>query len=394
MHLPTFFLLSSAALSASAQTLLEAISNYPQLSNFTAFYSSNEVFANALFGNKSLYPITVLVPDDNAFAAYQKKTNISLTQVSPSILLPLVQYHTLVSSLGKDNFTNPAGTTAPTLLTGEQYNNRTVGSQMAAKFGGQEKSQGQVVFVKSKGSSSTKFILRQAGSASTDSIRSGMSSSVNMMVLEGKEGTWDGGKFHIIDGLLDLPQTCSKTIRGASLSSLDNALNRSELWPTLDSARNVTCLGPSNAAFKAAGEPDASLNKSQLADALRFHTLPLVAYSDFLTDGQEFQTLANNMTVRVKVEGEGNDRQIWFNNAKTIDANVLTHNGLMHVLDSVMTPLNESDVTASGTPRPSATASSTSTPSAAASSGAASVNGMGNQGWGVLGGLGAVLFFL
>jgi hypothetical protein len=50
--------------------------------------------------------------------------------------------------------------------------------------------------------------------------------------------------------------------------------------------------------------------------------LPEVAYSDYLYNGQEFRTLQNG-TVRVRVEGEGQGRSVWFNNAKLINANVL-----------------------------------------------------------------------
>jgi uncharacterized surface protein with fasciclin (FAS1) repeats len=63
---------------------------------------------------------------------------------------------------------------------------------------------------------------------------------------------------------------CSATIRSvsAALASLDNALNRSGLYPALDTSPNVTCLAPTSAAFKAAGSPDASLDAKPLGDAL------------------------------------------------------------------------------------------------------------------------------
>ena len=99
-------------------------------------------------------------------------------------------------------------------------------------------------------------------------------------------------------------------------------MNRSGLWSALDSHPNITCLGPSNNAFSTAGNPDATLNQTALQGALLFHTLPEVAYSDYLYDGQEFTSL-QNMTVKVSIKGEGNDKQIYFNNAKVLDANVL-----------------------------------------------------------------------
>jgi uncharacterized surface protein with fasciclin (FAS1) repeats len=314
-------------LQSSAQTFLSAISQIPTLSNFTAFYSSSEQFASAFFSNTSLYPITVLVPNDDAFATYFQQTGVLLTQVPFQTLLTLIQYHTLVSDLSKDNLTSGiedlgSGFTAPTMLVDEQYNNRSAGSALASKFGGPERSKGQVVFITNSdtGTSMKLRLSRQVGSSEAQ-VRSGLSSTVNITALD-EEGVWEGGRFHIIDGLLTPPTTCKDTIRSAGLTGLDRALNRSGLWNALDSSYNTTCLGPSNSAFESAGSPDNNLTKEELVKALHFHTLPEVAYSDFLEDGQTFTSL-ENMTVRVKIAGTGKDRQIWFNNAKVVDANVL-----------------------------------------------------------------------
>jgi len=328
MLLPTLLLVATAV-PATAQTFLEAIGKIPTLSNFTSFYTANEVFASVFFGNKTLYPITVLVPNDNAFASYQALTGTPLTSLDPLELLTVIQYHTLVSSISKDNLTDSgsgSGLTAPTLLVSNQYNNRSAGSALAAKFGGPERANGQVVFISGSGPAGlNRLLLSRQGGSSSDTVRSGLSSTVNLTALDDSQGVWEGGRFHIIDGLLTPPDTCKKTINGAKLTALDNALTRSNLWTALDSTKNITCLGPSNSAFSTAGSPDQNLTASELSKALLFHTLPQVAYSDFLTDGQEFTSL-QNMTVRVKVQGQGKDRQIWFNNAKVISANVLTHN--------------------------------------------------------------------
>ncbi|KAJ8108838.1 hypothetical protein OPT61_g7891 [Boeremia exigua] len=359
------FLLGTALGGAYAQALLEALSKVPELSNFTTFYQNNEAFAAAYFGNESSYPITFLAPSNDAFASYFEQFQVSLFDVGPETLLQLVQYHTLVSDLKSENFTNvgSTGLTAPTMLKDSPNNNRSSGVNLAAKFGGPEKARGQVVFIQSAGlaSSPNRFkLMSRQSSPQSAGVRSGLASTVNLQTLDADQGTWDGGSFHIVDGLLTLPTTCARTARTAGLASLDNALNRTKLWPSLDGSKNVTCLGPSNAAFQAAGNPDNALDETALASALLFHTLPEVAYSDFLVDGQEFKSLQNG-TVRVRVEESDGNRTIWFNNARVIDANVLTHNGLIHVLDAVMVPLEQVDSTPSGTvsSRPSSTATNT-----------------------------------
>lgn len=343
--------------SSAALGLLEAISAFPELSNFTALYRANEAIASSLFDNKTHYPITVLIPSNNAFAAYQAQHNASFTDFSLDTLLPLIQYHTLVSRLTKKNFTaNIAGLgTVPTLLQ-DSNNQRSVGSGLAARYGGQDRSRGQVVFVsgtasfKPSDSSGDLLLSRQDASPDTQSIRSGLGSTANLTLVDDDQGTWDGGSFHIIDNILTPPDLCNITIRAEGLSDLELGLNRTGLWPVLDGASNVTCLAPTNEAFKNGGSPQRGLSEPDLADALKFHTLPEVAYSDFLTDGQEFTSLGN-MTVRVRVKREGAEQpEIWFNNAKVVDANVLTHNGLVHVLDAVMRPLEEMEPSPSSSP--------------------------------------------
>lgn len=388
--------LLSSALPATSQTLLSAISAIPTLSNFTAFYTSNQPFADSLFLNQTQYPITVLIPNDDAFAAYKSENGIALTDLSADLLLPLIQYHTLVSSLSRENLTvqsggkegpgSSSGTTIPTLLVGDDKgvgNNRSVGPALSSKFGGAERSRGQVVFISAQSSSpSSKFLLsRQAGPGSSGSVRSGLSQNVNLTALD-DAGIWDGGRFHIIDAMLTPPTLCKTTIRQAKLTGLDNALNRSGLWTALDTSPNITCLGPSNSAFDKAGNPDKSLNETELSKALLFHTLPEVTYTDFLVDGREFTSLGN-LTVRVRVEekGEGEEKEkvVWFNNARVVDANVLTHNGLMHVLDGVMEPLEEGTPTTTGT-MPSPTAENTPVESSSAAGG---WHGTGVGGWAV-----------
>lgn len=310
-----------------AQTLLEALSRVPELTNFTTLYQNNEAFAVSYFNNESSYPITFLAPSNDAFVRYFEQNHVSLFDVGFETLLQLVQYHTLVSDLKSDNFTSAGnkGLTAPTMLKDSPNNNRSSGVNLAAKFGGPERAKGQVVFIQSagQGSNPNRFrLMSRQSSPQNAGVRSGLASTINLQTLDAEQSTWDGGSFHVVDGLLTLPTTCARTIRNAGLASLDNAFNRTRLWGRLDSTKNVTCLGPSNTAFQAAGNADSALNETDLAGALLFHTLSEVTYSDFLVDGQEFKSLQNG-TVRVLIDESDGERIIWFNNARVIDANVL-----------------------------------------------------------------------
>jgi uncharacterized surface protein with fasciclin (FAS1) repeats len=86
----------------------------------------------------------------------------------------------------------------------------------------------------------------------------------------------------------------------------------------LDQVNNVTCLGPNDQAFQAAGSPDSKANVSALSTALAFHTIPQPLYSNFLQDGQTFTSLSND-TVRITIR----DGAYYFNDAKAIQLNVL-----------------------------------------------------------------------
>jgi uncharacterized surface protein with fasciclin (FAS1) repeats len=102
------------------------------------------------------------------------------------------------------------------------------------------------------------------------------------------------------------------------LVALDNALNRSGIWPVLDHAKNVTCLAPNTDAFKAAGNVDQTLDQNQLIDALSFHTLQQPLYTNYLKDGDTILSV-NNLTVTIYIRGS----DIYFNDAKVISPNVL-----------------------------------------------------------------------
>jgi hypothetical protein len=52
------------------------------------------------------------------------------------------------------------------------------------------------------------------------------------------------------------------------LKALDDALVKTKLYPALDTSPNVTCLAPSSDAFKAAGNPQDSLDSTNLTQAL------------------------------------------------------------------------------------------------------------------------------
>src|SRR6266480_2861315 len=111
---------------------------------------------------------------------------------------------------------------------------------------------------------------------------------------------------------LTLPQVCTTTIQTHNLTALTRVLERAGLADKLDHLRNVTCISPSDEAFRNAGNPDVNDNPDELASGyVSYHTLTEPIYTNFLKDGQEFTSISNS-TIRVTV----NDTGTWFNEAK------------------------------------------------------------------------------
>jgi hypothetical protein len=50
----------------------------------------------------------------------------------------------------------------------------------------------------------------------------------------------------------------------SSLKTLSGSLEHTDVYQAIDFSSNVTCLGPNNAAFEAAGNPLEKMNRSEL----------------------------------------------------------------------------------------------------------------------------------
>jgi transforming growth factor-beta-induced protein len=114
------------------------------------------------------------------------------------------------------------------------------------------------------------------------------------------------------------------------LSSLQNALVRTNLTDVLNNFANVTCLAPTNLAFSSAGSPEVNLNVSVLANALKFHTIAGAQYTTLVKDGL-ILTAVNGDKIQVGLRGG----KLYFNDAMVLQSNVITNNGVIHVLDKV-----------------------------------------------------------
>lgn len=150
------------------------------------------------------------------------------------------------------------------------------------------------------------------------------------------------GVMHIIDELLiPADKTVLETVQiDEELSTLETAAGAAGFAPALgDADREFIVFAPNNAAFDAlpAGALDALLDDpmGDLARVLGFHVVeddPLLSF-DF-EDGDEFESLQGQL-LRVTKDDDGN---LFVNGIKIIRPDLLSENGVVHVIEGVLLP--------------------------------------------------------
>jgi len=153
----------------------------------------------------------------------------------------------------------------------------------------------------------------------------------------------DNGVVHVIDAVLipelnPEPTTVVDIIVNSAVhNTLETAVIAAGLADDLSGAGPFTVFAPTDAAFAAlpAGTLDALLADptGALAQVLLYHVVSGEALSSSLTNGQTITTL-QGQDVTVSITG-GN---VFINNAQVIMADITADNGVVHVIDAVLTP--------------------------------------------------------
>lgn len=200
MRLPSFSvvvlgILGSGSCQQLAQDLATAISNYTDLSSFrSALTSFPSLFDSVLPSSPT--GVTVLIPSDDAFQKFLNQTGTELTSLPFSLLVATLQYHVLDAEMTSANFTAPRGVTVPTLLTDQQYNNRSAGAELIDTYG-ENAAKGQVLFISPDPISPARLRVRQPSRRDTNvNLRGGLGQGGVMTAVD---GVWTGGYFQVID---------------------------------------------------------------------------------------------------------------------------------------------------------------------------------------------------
>ncbi len=147
------------------------------------------------------------------------------------------------------------------------------------------------------------------------------------------------GVVHVIDAVLisqQLPTIFEIVSNSEIHNTLETALVASSLDGTLNSSGSFTLFAPTDAAFEAlpAGVLDALLADpfGSLTNVLLQHVAGTVVLSDNLADGLEISTLSG-VTLEINFVGGA----IFVNDAQIIVSDIPASNGVVHVIDAVLT---------------------------------------------------------
>jgi transforming growth factor-beta-induced protein len=148
----------------------------------------------------------------------------------------------------------------------------------------------------------------------------------------------DNGIVHVIDAVLLAPDsTIVDVVRNSPAHNvLESLLDLSEFSSPLEGYGPFTLFAPTDAAISLL--PNDLVNQLLdnpflLEDVLTYHLVGGLALSSDLSDGQSITTLLGK-DVKVTINANG----VFINNAKVIVADIITDNGVVHVIDAVLLP--------------------------------------------------------
>ncbi|MDE0883315.1 MAG: fasciclin domain-containing protein, partial [Myxococcota bacterium] len=158
----------------------------------------------------------------------------------------------------------------------------------------------------------------------------------------------DNGMIHVIDRVL-LPPTIADLVRYAGLTELGAAVAAAGLGETLAGEGPFTVFAPTNEAFP---DDTSGLNVMQI---LTYHALSGAVASSDVTSGpvttlatQSFGEGGNMTSINLSLLIDASDGVRINDTANVVIADVRATNGIVHVIDAVLVPLNVAQVAVAG----------------------------------------------
>ncbi len=148
----------------------------------------------------------------------------------------------------------------------------------------------------------------------------------------------DNGVVHVIDAVITQPTSIVDiVVNSPRHNTLETAVTQAQLVDALSADGDFTLFAPTDDAFDALGSE--TLNAlladptGDLAEILQYHVVGAKAMSGDLSDGDTFTTLEGS-DIEVTINNDG----VFINDAKVVFADYEAPNGVVHVIDAVITP--------------------------------------------------------
>ena len=152
----------------------------------------------------------------------------------------------------------------------------------------------------------------------------------------------DNGIVHVLGAVVLPVETVADIAIDNGFTSLVTAVVTAELLPAVTNPlANLTVFAPTNAAFDnlatALGTTVSGLLAlPNLADILTYHVLGTEVASSAVTNGAIVQPLSTTNTLKLTVTGAGN---VYVNQAQVTAVDLTAYNGVVHVLNGVVLPI-------------------------------------------------------
>lgn len=165
---------------------------------------------------------------------------------------------------------------------------------------------------------------------------------INQAQVTAVDLTTANGVVHVTNGVLLPVETVADVAIDNGFTTLVTAVVTAELLPALTNPlSNLTVFAPTNDAFQdiadELGVPVAALlGLPELSDILLYHVLGTEVPSSAVTNGALVQPLNNANTLKMTVTGAGD---VFVNQAQVTAVDIMADNGVVHVLDAVVLPI-------------------------------------------------------
>ncbi|KAK2015699.1 fasciclin domain-containing protein [Colletotrichum eremochloae] len=300
MQVTSFLTIAFAALAAAADSLDMVLrKNNRTLSTFRTLLATvpdlNETIAKSI-------DLTILAPSDDAFAkAMQADPTFARKATNATFVANLLNYHVVT------------------------------GKTMAASFPEVPKFAHTLFETPA---------VNMTGTQRVELLRKGEQARVfsgykQMSVVTNPDLAFSGGVLHVLDSVLTFPGTPADTALNTGLTSMAGALMRAGLVNDLNSLQGTTVFAPTNAAFQAIGGTAAAMEPQDLARILQYHVLTnQVRFTPAVT----MTKMSHKSLMGEKVTLRKQDGNVFANSAKITISDIITTDGVLHVVDSVLNP--------------------------------------------------------